>query len=187
MLQRLGLKAQGCYIGIVATLRSWKGHRFLVDALKQLPEEIELLIVGDGPGKANLIEQIAKLQLQSRVHMVGNQRDVLPWLQSMDVFVLPSYANEGVPQAILQAMLCGLPIVSTPVGSIAEAVQHDYSALLVEPQNSEALAQAVQQLLAAPEQAKTFANHARNHALEYYSFESMLDKMEAVFQAALEK
>ena len=71
-----------------------------------------LLIVGDGPQREALEAQVAALGLASRVRFAGNQQDVRPWLHSMDVFALPSYANEGVPQALLQAMLCGLPCVT---------------------------------------------------------------------------
>ena len=63
----------------------------------------------------------------------------MPWLQALDVFALPSYANEGVPQALVQAMLVGLPCVTTHVGSIAELAQHETTALVVPPQDVAAL------------------------------------------------
>src|SRR6185503_12763930 len=113
----LGLPAEKVLVGIVATLRSWKGHRFL---LKALPREAGLVIVGDGPQRANLEAQVARLGVGYKVLFAGNQQDVLPWLQSFDVFALPSYANEGVPQALIQAMLAGLPCVTTNIGSMAE-------------------------------------------------------------------
>jgi glycosyltransferase involved in cell wall biosynthesis len=68
----------------------------------------------------------------------------------MDVFCLPSYANEGVPQAILQAMLCALPIVTTPVGAILEAVSDGETALVVPPRDAAALAAAIGRLLDDP-------------------------------------
>src|SRR5262249_59068040 len=114
---RLGMPADAFVVGIVATLRSWKGHRYLVDALAALPGAM-LVMVGDGPGADNLRAQVKALGVESRTRMPGNQDDVVPWLQAFDVFALPSYANEGVPQAIMQAMACRIPIVTTPVGSI---------------------------------------------------------------------
>ncbi len=179
--QQLGLPADAPIIGIVATLRSWKGHRYLVEAFAALPDTTRLLIVGDGPVRAALQAQIEQLGLAGRVIMPGNQRDVLPWLQAMDVFALPSYANEGVPQAILQAMLCGLPIISTPVGSILEAVEHEHTGLIVEPQNAEALRQAIEKLLADPELRQTLGNAARERALARFGFESMVERMEGIF------
>ena len=64
----------------------------------------------------------------------------MPWLQALDLFTLPSYGEEGVPQAIMQAMACGIPVVSTPVGAIAEAVDAGVTGLLVAPRNAAALA-----------------------------------------------
>ena len=76
----------------------------------------------------------------------GNQADVVPWLQALDVFALPSYANEGVPQALMQAMLRSC-LASPPVGSIAELAKPDETALVVPPRDVPALRGALAQLL----------------------------------------
>src|SRR5207253_4463203 len=83
-------------VGIVATLRSWKGHRFLIEAVAQLPESVGLVIVGEGPMRDILEEDVARCGVRPRAWFAGNQRDVLPWLHALDIFALPSYANEGV-------------------------------------------------------------------------------------------
>ncbi len=72
--------------------------------------------------RPSIEQKIAELKLAAKVMLAGRQDAVERWLQAMDVFCLPSYANEGVPQAMVQAMLCALPVVTTPVGSIVEAV-----------------------------------------------------------------
>ncbi|MHB8667467.1 MAG: glycosyltransferase family 4 protein [Burkholderiales bacterium] len=182
---RLGLDpAQPC-IGIVATLRSWKGHRYLVEAYAGLARTgARLLIVGDGPGRDNLREQVARLGLSERVLMPGNQEDVTPWLQALDVFALPSYANEGVPQALMQAMAVGLPVISTPVGSIGELLRHEETGLMVPPQDVDALRAAIERLLADTELAQRLGGEARVWVLSRCSRERMLDRMEAVFREA---
>ncbi|MDP2827180.1 MAG: glycosyltransferase family 4 protein [Sulfuricellaceae bacterium] len=181
--QQLGLPLDAPIIGIVATLRSWKGHRYLVEAFAALPDtSTRLLIVGDGPVKAALLAQIGQLGLTERVVLPGNQHDVLPWLQAMDVFALPSYANEGVPQAILQAMLCGLPIISTPVGSILEAVEHELTGLVVEPQNAIALRLSIERLLADEALRSSLGKAARERALARFGFENMVERMEVIFR-----
>ena len=183
---QLGLPLDVPIVGIVATLRSWKGHRYLVEAFAGLSDpQTRLLIVGDGPVREALLAQIEELNLADRVIMPGNQRDVLPWLQAMDVFALPSYANEGVPQAILQAMLCALPIVTTPVGSIPEAVQHEQTGLIVEPRDAESLRQAIQRLLEDPGLRQALGNAARERALSRFGFENMVDRMETIFRNAV--
>ena len=184
----LDLPPEAILIGIVATLRSWKGHRFLLDAFAGLQQsDCILVIVGDGPQRDNLQAQIAALNIGARVRMAGNQTDVLPWLQALDIFALPSYANEGVPQALLQAMLCALPCVTTGVGSIGEAAVHEHSALIVAPQDPGALRQALARLVESPGLRQALGEAARAHCEKGFSFEHMLDRMEGIFRDAVRK
>ena len=81
------------------------------------------MVVGDGPYRAKLDARVAQLGLGDKLRFVGQQEDVVPWLQALDLFTLPSYGEEGVPQAIMQAMACAIAVVSTPVGAIREAVR----------------------------------------------------------------
>jgi len=172
-------------VGIIATLRSWKGHRYLVEAMTLLAHrEAQLVIVGEGPQRAALEAQIAELQLENRVHLVGNQYDVAPWLRALDVFALPSYANEGVPQALLQAMLIGVPCVTTDAGSIGEIAIHDTTALVVAKQNAVALAAGVDRLLGNAALGARLAWSARDRTQTKFGFDAMLDQMEGVFRRA---
>lgn len=170
-------------IGVVATLRSWKGHRFLVEAFARLQDRrARLLIVGDGPVRTDIARRAEELGMASRVMMPGNQREVLPWLQALDVFVLPSYANEGVPQAIMQAMAIGLPVISTPVGSISEIVRHEETGLLVAPRDVVALREAIERILSDPGTAKAMGERARMFVSQQFGIDRMCDKMEQVFR-----
>ncbi len=178
----LGLSPAPILVGIVATLRSWKGHLTLIEALAQLPETIELVIVGDGPMREVLRARIEALGLEERVRLPGNQADVLPWLHALDVFALPSFANEGVPQALVQAMLCALPCVTTNVGSIAELATHDSTALVVPPQDARALAAAIRRLAETEGLRLELGEAARKHCVENFSYERMLDRMESIYR-----
>ncbi len=175
-------------VGIVATLRSWKGHRYLLDALALIADtSVKVVIVGGGPGEANLRRQAADLGLATRVIMAGQQDDVVPWLQSFNAFVLPSYANEGVPQAIMQAMACRLPTVTTDVGAIGEVAIDGVTALMVRPQDADALAAAVLRLRDDAALREQLAGAALAQAQSGFSEEIMLNRMEAVFRAATDK
>jgi len=175
-------------IGICATLRSWKGHRFLVDAMPLLSHKnAQLVIVGDGPQRAALTEQIGALGLGERVRLAGNQRDVAPWLAAFDVFALPSYANEGVPQALVQAMFAGVPCVTTDAGAIGEVGLADHTALVIPQQNALALAAAIDRVLGDPALAATLTREARARVAAKFSLSSMLDKMERVFLRAIDE
>jgi glycosyltransferase involved in cell wall biosynthesis len=181
-----GLDADQIFIGIVATLRSWKGHRYLIDAFSRLDDDrLGLVIVGGGPQRETIQAQVASLGLGGRVVLAGDQGDVLPWLQSLDIFVLPSYANEGVPQALVQAMLCGLPCVTTDIGAIPEAARDGETAVVVPAQDPEALADALASLIVNPNLRERLGAAARAHCIARFGYAAMLERMEAVFRDAV--
>ena len=183
----LGLPLEVPLVGIVATLRSWKGHRFLVDALPRLASrDARLIIVGDGPQREALERQVATLRLTDRVTFAGQQDDVAPWLAALDVFALPSYSNEGVPQALLQAMFAGVPCVTTDAGAIPEIARDGDTATIVAKEDAGALAAGIDRLLAEPALAAAQAERARHFVSSRYTLDAMLDRMEAVFRRALD-
>ena len=165
-------------VGIVATLRSWKGHRYLIEAL---PDDANLIIVGDGPMRPALEGLVDKERLRERVLFAGDQQDVVPWLQALDVFALPSYANEGVPQALAQAMLVGLPCVTTGVGGIGELARHEETALVVPAEDSRALKSALEKILSDPGLSRQLGETARRRTEANFSYERMLDSMERIY------
>ena len=176
-----GLIAKNFVIGIVATLRVGKGHRFLVSALEDPRlKEATLVIVGDGPQEANLRAQVSELGLNERVVFAGRQQDVVPWLQSFDAFALPSVAIEGAPQAVMQAMAAGVPTVVTPVGAIPELVQDGKSGLFVNVSDATALADAFSRIQGDPALAERLSNEARAFAEARCTIAHMLDMMEDV-------
>ena len=181
----LGLPQGVPLVGIVATLRSWKGHRYLVEAMTLLNHRDAILaIVGDGPQAEAIRAQVADLGLADRVRLAGNQDDVVPWLQALDVFALPSYANEGVPQALVQAMAVGVPCVTTNAGAIGEIAINDATALIVARQNAVALAAGIDRLLGGAALAGRLVWSARDRVHARFGMRKMLDAMEAVFRRA---
>ncbi|UXY15571.1 glycosyltransferase family 4 protein [Chitiniphilus purpureus] len=176
-------------LGIVATLRSWKGHADLLAAWAALGAQRgdwQLVVVGDGPQRANLEQQAAALGLQDAVHFVGNREDVERWLTAFDLFVLPSYGNEGVPQGIMQAMAAGLPVVSTTVGAIDEAVVDGETGVLLAPRDVAALGTTLARLMHDAPLRQRYGAAGLARAQARFGSERMLDAMEAVFRAALE-
>jgi glycosyltransferase involved in cell wall biosynthesis len=180
----LGLAPGGALVGIVATLRSWKGHRHLLAAFAALASpDARLVVVGDGPQRSALEAQARELGLAERARFVGNQADVAPWMRALDLFCLPSYANEGVPQALMQAMACGLPVVTTPVGSIEEIVADGLTGVLVPPEDPERLRAALAALLGDPARREALGRAARAAALERFGEERMVLSMLEVFRS----
>ena len=107
---------------------------------------------------------------------------MLPWLRALDIFALPSYANEGVPQALVQAMLVELPCVTTAIGGIPELAEHERTALVVPPQDAAALAAAIERLAGNEGLRRELGEAARKHCVEGYSYERMLDRMESIYR-----
>jgi len=181
--RELNLPTDRKIVGIVAALRREKGHQYLCEATRMLDRnDFDLLIVGDGLSRDLLDKWIGENGLQERVHLAGNQKDVVPFLSAMDIFVLPSWGIEGVPQSIMQAMSCRLPVISTTVGSIEQAVLDGKTGRLVPPRDAKALADAMQLLLDDESLCQKYAEAGRQRALEEFSIDRMLDRMEAVFQ-----
>jgi glycosyltransferase involved in cell wall biosynthesis len=183
----LGL-SPGFTVGILATLRSWKGHRYLVDAIGQLRAQgraVQLLVVGDGPQRQALEDQVAAAGLAASVHFAGHDPQPERWLRAMDLFVLPSYANEGVPQALMQAMMTGLPAITTTVGAIGEVARDGETAVIVPPQDTAALTAAIARLMDDPAARARLGHAARDFALARCTLAAMCDAMEEVFRSVL--
>lgn len=166
--------------GIVAALRSWKGHEYLIEAFHQLTDSnVSLIIVGDGGQKSTYLEKASNGLQAKNIHFVGHQNDVIPYLKSLDCFVLPSYANEGIPQAILQAMAMGLPIITCAVGGIPEAADGYESVIFATPQNSASLTKAMlQQKNSEPREISPQTK---------YSIEKMYESALHVYNLAIKK
>ncbi|MEO5333768.1 MAG: glycosyltransferase family 4 protein [Magnetococcus sp. YQC-5] len=177
----VGLPLSIPIIGIVATLRDWKGHFHLLEAFAALRDQTaQLVIIGDGPEYDALTQRIIQLAIPAqRILMTGRQENIPDWLRAMDLFVLPSWGHEGVPQALMQAMACGLPVISTPVGGIPELIQHDITGVLTPPKDSPALSRAMDALLADPQRRQQLGEAALLRARHQCSMETMLNKMES--------
>lgn len=176
-------------LGVLATLRDWKGHRDLLDAFVLLQKEFadwQLIIIGDGPENERLRARITELNLQQAVKMVGNQENVPEWLSALDLLTLPSYGAEGVPQGIMQGMACGLAVVSTTVGAINEAVQHNHTGLMVPPRDPPKLAGALGSLMRDHALRARMGAAGLVYAQQNFGLDVMLDRMQDVFQRAID-
>jgi rhamnosyl/mannosyltransferase len=173
----------------VGRLRHYKGVDVLIDAAARLPEPAHFLIVGVGPLAAALQHQAQRNGVADRVHFLGELSDeaVTALYHAADVFVLPSTNRAetfGIVQ--LEAMACGLPVICTELGTGTSYVnQHGVTGLVVPPQNSEALAAALRQLLEHPEQRRAFGAAGRRRVEQAFTREEMLRRTLAFYEEAL--
>jgi glycosyltransferase involved in cell wall biosynthesis len=173
-------------IGILATLRDWKGHDQLLDAWAALKTEFpgwQILFIGDGPRRAHLEARVDELGMRDSVYLVGNQDNVPEWLACIDLFVLPSYGEEGVPQGLMQAMACGKPAISTPIGAIGEALQDGQTGLMTPPKDVPRLTETLRHLMLDTALRQEFAAASLDYARNNFGIDIMLDRMEQVFRA----
>jgi glycosyltransferase involved in cell wall biosynthesis len=185
LLAQVKIPADAFIFGSVAVLRSWKGHLDLLEAFHELLKEgarAFLLLVGEGPYRVVIEEKIAQLGIQHRVRLAGFRDQVAPWFALMDVKVLASYANEGVPQSLLQALAMARPVVGTNVGGIPEVIVDEETGLLVPPRETRALAQAMGRLMGDPDYRRELGRRGRELVVEKFSMEQMAAEIEAVYK-----
>lgn len=178
----------------VAGFRDYKGHDVLIDALVlggDALARIELHLVGDGPLRASLERQIARVGLRDRVHFHGTLTEdgVATQLRAADVFVLPSVIapngnQEGLPNVILEALSAGVPVVSTATAGAPELLREDATCLLVMPNDRASLAAALEHVLADPAAASRRAEAGRRLVERAYAVERAGAEMVALLRAS---
>ncbi len=171
-------------VGIVANLRSVKGVDVLIEAARWVTanhEDVCFMVAGDGPERSNLESQIARHQLGEQFQLLGNVKDVPEFLSTLHVAVLASRA-EGMPNAVLEYMAAGRPIVATAVGGATQLIKHDVHGLLVPPENPAILAAAIGQLLTDPMLARRLARNAQERVQKKYSREAMVRAFEHFYR-----
>ena len=180
---RLGLPADALTVGVVASLIPRKGHRFLLEALKNLEPTlgpIHALFAGEGELEAELRAQAAELGLAERVHFLGFRRDVAEIVCAMDVFVLPSL-KEGLSIAVMEAMALEKPVVCSRIAGLPEVVHDGQTGILVPPGDAAALQNALAKLLPDAELRRALGQRARRFLEENFDQCACLDAMEAYF------
>jgi len=173
-----------------------KGFTYLIDACKVLSdrgERIECLIGGSGPLDAELRRQIEACGLSDRVSVTGEplkQEDIPAFMHGGDLYCLPCvWASDndvdGLPQMLMEAMGCGLPVISTRLVGIPDLVVDHETGLLVEPNNAEQLADAIGLLMHDEALAATLAAAGRACIVEKFDVHRSLEPLMNKFRARL--
>ncbi len=178
-------------VGMVARMNwRYKNHsgflRIAQRIHQQMPDvEVEFLLAGDGPLRAELESEAQRLGIGERVLFLGDRRDIPAVLASLDVAVLTS-DSESLSNVILEAMAAQLPVVAYCVGGNAELVNEERGAL-IDAGDEQAFAAAVERLLASPSLRAQLGRNARQFAEENFHLESIRARYEQCYQTLLEK
>jgi L-malate glycosyltransferase len=168
---------------VVANLRAEKGHDVLIEAARHVLQhfpDARFEIVGAGPQRESLMERVRGLEVQHAFTFLGHREDIPDRLAAADIFVLPS-RSEAFPNAVLEAMATGLPIVASAVGGILELIADDGTGLLVPPGDPASLAARLCELMADPSRAERLGGAARREARSRYSFERMVAEFDRIY------
>jgi glycosyltransferase involved in cell wall biosynthesis len=174
-------------VTMVANLRAEKGHDVLMDAavtvLRRYPDA-QFECVGHGPELNALVARAEQLGVLHAFTFLGQRDDVGARLADADIFVLPS-RSEAFPNAALEAMAAGLPVVASGVGGILELIDSGRTGLLVRPGAPQPLADALCRLMSDPALAARLGDAARDEARAHYSFDRMVASFESLYLTEL--
>ena len=183
--QRLGLPRGVPIIVSVASLIPQKGHAELIEALAELPPEVQLVIVGseagDGSYRCVLESLAARNGLADRVTFAGRQPQdaVAAYLSAADLSVLASH-SEGCPNVVIESLACGTPVVATAVGGIPEIIRPGENGEIVPPQNPKALGAALKAGL-----ARSWSRQAVRQSIASRSWDKVAQEVVEVFRTVV--
>jgi len=183
----LGFRREDIVFGTVARFTKQKGHRYLIKAAHSVikrNKSAHFVLVGDGPLREEIEIMIKDLGIEKHFHLLGFRTDVDRLLNSFDVFVLPSL-YEGLPNAVLEAMAAGLPVIATAVDGTPEAVLQNETGLLVCPENSDVLAEAILKLCNNKKMMKKYGESGRIRAEEYFSWQREVGQFVSLYKNIL--
>ncbi len=180
---RLGLPEERLIVGVVTRMRVRKGVEEFIRAIGEVREtrpEVHGVIVGEVSLDETLQQLVHSLHLESHMTLLGRRSDMPEVFSAFDVFVLSSH-DEGMSNAILEAMAVEKPVVATDVGGTGEVVRHGHSGLLVPPKDPHALALAISEVLAQPARAREMGRLGRRIVEEGFSAHAMVRQMEHLY------
>lgn len=171
----------------VGRLTPQKGYDVLFDAIARIAQShprLVVLAVGEGPLRQQLEQQAHSLKLDRVVRFLGHREDVADLLHAVDLVTLAS-RSEGMPYTLLEAMGSGRAVVATRIGGIEEVIRQQGTAQLVPSEDAEALANAIDALLQAPDVAARMGVAARAYILEHHTAEGMLARVQSIYRDIL--
>jgi glycosyltransferase involved in cell wall biosynthesis len=179
---KLGIGLDRKVILMVARLSFEKDHLTLLEAIDRLSPSLSphLLIVGEGPELPSIEQRIRALNLSGKVTLTGQQDSAEPYYGIADVAVLSS-RSEGSPNALLEAMAAGVPVVATRVGGIPEMVTDNESALLVKPGDVSAMTDAIARLLEDSQLAARLTQRSRELIRDRHAPDARMRKLVGIY------
>jgi len=189
--ERLGLPSAGRWLGMVARFAPAKRHLDLIEAFERAGEEdngLRLLLVGDGgPEKAKVLERLQASPARERMRWVGFQAEPADWYQAMDAVVISS-SSEGLPNAALEAMASGVPLLANDVCGVREVAETEVHGWIKDFSTVEKLAGGLREMAVVPcAELLERGRRARRHVEETFSLAAMVKRYDALFTGVAQR
>ncbi len=183
--RQLGLEPGAFWIGKVARFAPEKRHITLIEAFEIAVAEqpqLRLLLLGDrGSEKERVLSRIASSPARDKIHWAGMQQDPVPWYQALDALVIAS-SSEGMPNAALEGMACGLPLLSNDVCGISEVASDGEHGWVEDLGSVPNLSSALMRIAVAPSATlQNFGHASRQHIERHFSLDEMLETYRALY------
>lgn len=190
-LEPLHIPHDAILVASIGNVRPAKDYFNLIDAAQVVCEQhprVHFVIAGHAKSElmAQLTAKITQLNLTGRVHFVGFINNTPGFLKCAQYFWLTS-SSEGFSIATLEAMAAGLPVIATRCGGPEEILTPDYDGILVPSKNPQALAEALNELLIAPEKARHISTNATGTVTEKFSLDAMLAQYRSIYLTHLSR
>ena len=184
--RELGISVEDFIIGNVARLETRKGHKFLIDAFKNVVEKqknshVKLLIIGEGNKRKILESYVKELNLENKVIFTGYREDVEELMAMMDIFVLTSL-REGLPRVLVQAAAVGMPSVAFNVDGVPEIIEDNHNGFLVKAGDVKQLTERIIQYIDHKELLVLHGKNGRELIKGKWSIEDMVEKIDKIYQ-----
>lgn len=170
----LGISEKDKVLIFIGSLSKEKGILELMAAFTKVNStkaNLHLVIIGNGPEQLRIQNIVASHNIETKVHIIGcRPHDEIPkYLSSADIFALPSH-TEGLPNVVLEAMACELPVIATRVGGIPEVVEEGRSGILIDKKNVDSLKDAIESLIKNESMAKEMGINGRKNVENNFSW-----------------
>ena len=162
----------------------WKGFDILIELMPDLPDW-QLVIIGDGPTKDQLVKLIDKLNLKERVELKNSmlRKELLEYLNKAKVFILNT-SFESFSFQVVEAMNAGVPVITTNIGNLSEIIDNGQEGILVEPNNKKQIIEAIRKIEKDDTFRKTIINNAQKK-VQKFSLENTIDNLEKLLKSLL--
>jgi glycosyltransferase involved in cell wall biosynthesis len=179
-------------IGHFSRLGPWKGQHILLEALSSCPENVIAIFVGGAFfGVERYVEelhhQVIELNLQRRVKFLGFRTDIPQLMAACDVITHTSIAPEPFGRVIVEAMLCGKPIIAANAGGASEIIQHDETGWLTAPGDADQLAHRIFQCQEKPEHSAAVARAAKDYATQNFNLHAINTEIHQLLHQIINK